>query len=102
MSDNHAGVSFEFLEQDRLAQFNNLRNTNDRFETFTAVGGSWHGVRAAKNIFKFLDKILANCFTLECDDEVLDLPFWGFHTVRPLRAYPNWSINKHHAIFPFS
>ena len=31
----------------------------------------------------------------------MDLPFWGFHTVRPLRAYPNWRVNKHHVISHF-
>jgi len=75
MSDNNAGVSFEFLEQEKLAQFNNLRNTNDRFEAFTADGGSWHGVRAAKSIFKFLDKILTNCFTLEGGDDDIFYPY---------------------------
>ena len=35
------------------------------------------------------------------EEEVLDLPFWGFHTVRPLRAYPNWRITKHHVIAYF-
>ena len=28
----------------------------------------------------------------------MDLPFWGFHPFRPLRAYPNWVVNKHHVI----
>ena len=31
----------------------------------------------------------------------MDLPFGGFHTVHPLRAYPNWRVNKHHVISHF-
>ena len=31
----------------------------------------------------------------------MDVPFWGFQTVRPLRAYPNWRVNKHHVISHF-
>ena len=65
----------KFLEPIQLAQFQNLRNTNDRFEAFTQVGGSWHGQRNQRDIFRILDKIFSNCFTLDSDDEDTFYPY---------------------------